>query len=343
MAETGSKLFRDQTGQEILEEMKKQSGYQQNFLGSLAGLNTADKTSLIAAVNEVLGKLGTVSGLKTGAKGDAVSAINEIYDFAKVLQESSGAGLHNLYRGKNIGTSFTAAQSVAVRAGTFDDVWVGDYWPMTVPSYKWTDTGGTEHTESSASVTFRIGGCNYYLGTGDQGNGLQSNHLVVIPDNILYQARMNAENTTEGGYVGSEMYTNNLLRAKALIAAAFGSDHILTHREYLQNAVTDGRPSGGAWLNSTVELMTEQMVYGGKVFGVASDGGDTVLNLYTVSKARLPLFVFRPDLASTRSGWYWLRDVVNGACFCGVSGHGYADCNAASNSGGGVRPAFLIY
>ena len=153
---------------------------------------------------------------------------------------------------------------------------------------------------------------------------------------------MNATNTTEGAYVGSDMYTKNLSRAKALITAAFGSERILTHKEYMQNAVTNGRPSGGAWLNSNIELMTEQMVYGGKAFGVASDGGDTVPNLYTVSCKQLPLFVYRPDLISNRQ-WYWLRDVVNGLCFADVSNGGHANYNDASHSGGGVRPAALIY
>ena len=257
----------------------------------------------------------------------------------KALSESSGAGLHNsFFRGKNLGSTFTAAQSAAIRAGTFDDMFVGDYWPMSV-TYKYTDANEVEQT-ATATVNFRIAGCDYYLRAGDAD--LTTHHIVVIPDTNLYTARMNATNTTEGGYVGSEMYTKNLARAKSLITAAFGSERILTHKEYMQNAVTNGRPSGGAWLNSNIELMTEQMVYGGKAFGVASDGGDTVPNLYTVSCKQLPLFVYRPDLISNRQ-WYWLRDVVNGLCFANVNNNGYANYNNASNSGGGVRPAALIY
>ena len=39
------------------------------------------------------------------------------------------AGFHNsIFRGKNLGTSYTAAQSSQVTAGTFDDLFVGDYW-----------------------------------------------------------------------------------------------------------------------------------------------------------------------------------------------------------------------
>ena len=174
------------------------------------------------------------------------------------LKESSGAGLHNsFFSGKNLGSALTAAQSAEIRAGTFGDLFVGDYWPMTV-TYEYKDANDVTQT-ATATVNFRIAGCDYYLHTGD--SDLTTHHLVIVPDSILYTAKMNAENVTTGAYVGSEMYTKNLARAKALITAAFGSGHLLTHRELLHNAVKDGRPSGGAWFNSNVELMTEQMVY----------------------------------------------------------------------------------
>ena len=207
-----------------------------------------------------------------------------------------------------------------------------------------SDAGYYEARSATATVNWRIAALDYYFGTGDQGSGLQTHHAVIVPDTVLYTARMNPTDTTEGGYVGSEMYTRNLARAKALITAAFGSGHILTHREYLTNAVTDGKPSGGAWLNSTVELMTEQMVYGGRIRAAGNNGKETTPTtptLGTVSKARLPLFMYRPDLASTRSGWCWLRDVVNGGRFANVNNNGNANNNNASNSGSGVRPDSL--
>ena len=71
-----------------------------------------------------------------------------------------------------------------------------------------------------------------------------------MPDKPLYNAQMNATNITTGGYVGSEMYKKNLAQAKTLAASAFGN-LILSHREHLTNAVTEGYPSGGAWFDST--------------------------------------------------------------------------------------------
>ena len=41
----------------------------------------------------------------------------------------------NTYRGKNLGSSVTAAQKTAIQNGTFDDLFIGDYW--TIGGVKW--------------------------------------------------------------------------------------------------------------------------------------------------------------------------------------------------------------
>jgi hypothetical protein len=152
--------------------------------------------------------------------------------------------------------------------------------------------------------------------------------------------KMNDTNVTTGAYVGSKMYTTNMATAKAKIKADFGSTHILAHREYLANAVANGKQSAGAWYDSEIELMTEQMVYGGSVFAPGSDGS-TVPALHTIGCKQLNLFRHRPDLISNRQT-YWLRDVVSAASFATVrnSGNCYS-INASSAFG--VRPAFPIY
>ena len=212
----------------------------------------------------------------------------------------------------------TAEQYAAIQAGTFDDMYIGDYWTI----------GG---------VTYRIAAFDYYLRAGD--TDMTTHHVTLVPDASMYSHVMNDSNVTTGGYVGSKMYTTGLADAKTTINNAFGSAHILTHRQYLCNAVSNGKPSGGSWYDSTVELMTEQNVYGGKVFGAGNDGS-TVPVLYTVDKSQYPLFAFRPDLISNRN-WFWLRDVVSAAHFAYVAGDGGANYFAASYARG-VRPAFSI-
>lgn len=244
-----------------------------------------------------------------------VEAINGV--LAKI--NATGAGAHNsIYRGKYLGNAVTQEQYAAISAGTFDDLYIGDYWTI----------GG---------VNYRIAAFDYYYLTGD--TSCDKHHVTLVPDANMYTHVMNDTNITTGAYVGSKMYTEGLTQAKTTINSAFGSAHILNHRQYLQNAVTDGYASGGSWYDSTVELMTEQNVYGGKIFSNIQNG-TALANSYTVDKSQYPLFALNPYMISNRQ-WFWLRDVASAANFARVLHDGAADYAAAS-AAGGVRPAFSI-
>lgn len=225
----------------------------------------------------------------------------------------------NIFRGKNLGTALTAAQKAEIKAGTFKGFFIGDYWNI-------------------GDRIWRIVDINYWLNSGD--TSCTTPHLVIMPDQQLYTAKMNETNITTGGYVGSQMYTANLANAKTLVNSAFGSANILNHREYLTNAVTNGYPSAGAWYDSTVELPNEIMMYGSLVFTPAGDGS-VIVNRYTIDKTQLALMKMYPRFINPHRQWYWLRDVVSSAYFAYVPGYGATDCDNASNSDG-VRPVFGI-
>lgn len=240
----------------------------------------------------------------------------------------NNAGAHNaIYRGKSLGSTVTTAQYAAIKAGTFDDLYIGDYWTI----------GG---------VNYRIAAFDYYLNSGD--TNCTTHHVVIVPDTCLYNAQMHntssggyeggAANTTTGGYVGSDMYKSNLEQAKTTIKSAF-SGHVLKHRIYLTNAVANGRASGGAWCDSEVDLMCEQMVYGSGIFSPVSDGSNVPAN-YRVEKSQLPLFQHEPSRICNRATW-WLRDVITASNFAFVYYLGVANSYSASSSYG-VRPAFCI-
>lgn len=229
------------------------------------------------------------------------------------------AATHNMvYRGKALGTTVTSEQWAAIKAGTFKDLYLGDYWTI----------GG---------VDYMIAAFNYWLNCGD--TACTANHLLVVPRNNMYTGQMNSTNITTGGYVGSEMYKTGLAQAKTAFNNAFGSAHILNHREYLTNAITNGAPTGTDWYDSTVELMNENMVYGGRQFSPMPNGATDPWNTcrnYTIDKSQLPLFHLAPWLICNRS-WYWLRDVVSAAGFAYVGSYGGCDCGYASSTHG-VRP-----
>ena len=223
----------------------------------------------------------------------------------------NNAGAHNaIYRGKSLGSTVTTAQYAAIKAGTFDDLYIGDYWTI----------GG---------VNYRIAAFDYYLNSDD--TNCTTHHVVIVPDTCLYNAQMHntssggwesgAANTTAGGYVGSDMYKSNLEQAKTTIKSAF-SGHVLKHRIYLTNAVANGRASGGAWCDSEVDLMCEQMVYGSGIFSPVSDGSNVPAN-YRVEKSQLPLFQHEPSRICNRATW-WLRDVITASHFAVVAANGNA-------------------
>ena len=234
----------------------------------------------------------------------------------------TGAYAHNsVARGANLGSSLTDAQSAAIRDGSFNGLYLLDYW--TINGIKW-----------------RIMAFDYYYGTGDKT--CQTHQAVVVPDTQIDTAAYNVTDTTAGGYVGSDLYKTGLNKAKTIITAAFGSGHILTHRNVLINAVTNGMPSGAAWYDSTVELMTETNVYGAKHWAASAHGENSGVDFDTVDKSQYPGFAVAPSLQTVPNQWCWLRDVVSASGFADAYGGGNAARGVASDVNG-IRPAFCIY
>ena len=278
-----------------------------DFIG---GVNLSELTQIneLVSGNKLL--VGTTDGNKAIAAEDALFAMLD--GFAPVELRRV------LFRGKNLGTALTAVQKAAIKDGSFKGMFLGDYWSI----------GGR---------IWRIVDMDYWYNCGD--TAFTSHHLVIMPDEALYNAQMNTTNVTTGGYVGSAMYKSNLANAKTIVNAAFQGS-VLTHREYLCNAVANGRPSGGAWFDSSIELPNEPMMYGHPHFSPTSDGS-TVPSIYTISKTQLALFMVCPRFIVNRSYNQWLRDVVSSAHFAFVSYDGNPGYVYASNSYG-VRPVFPV-
>lgn len=237
-----------------------------------------------------------------------------------------GAGPHNsVYRGKNLGATYTAQMSAAVKAGTFKDLFIGDYFQV-------------------GAVTYRIAGFDYFYLCGyenaapDYGQ-CKDHHIVLVPDVPLFTHNMNKENTTNGGYTSSLMFTEAIPQANTQVEAAFPG-HVLEHYEFLSNAATAGYESGRAWVKVKANLMSEEMLYGGNILSARTTTGDPFIWRHTVTKTQLPLFTFRPDLICNRQT-FWLQDICSAIYFANAGSDGLAGCNAASLVLG-VRPAFPI-
>ena len=245
----------------------------------------------------------------------------ELIEFNEALR-TNGISHNAIYRGKYLGSVVTPEQHEAIAYGTFKDLYIGDYWTIN-------------------NINYRIAHFDYWLLTGD--TECTVHHVVLVPDTNLYSAKMNETSVTTGAYVGSLMYSENLDQAKTLINNAFGENHILTHREYLANAMkatTDPTyESAGSWYDSTVELMNERLVYGSDVFHNVEVNG-AIPNNYTIDKGQLALFALTPNRICNRVDW-WLRGAVSAADFALVGFNGLAALSPAGVANG-VRPVFAI-
>lgn len=232
---------------------------------------------------------------------------------------AQNAGAHNnIYRGKQIGLVVSDEQYAQIAAGTFNDMYIGDYWTI----------GG---------VNWRIAAFDYYYNTGD--TACTTHHVVIVPDTALYSAKMNDTDIVTGGYIGSAMYTTNLTQAKTTINTNF-SGHVLTYRNIFVNGTdTNGYPNSTAWVDATIELMNEIMLYGSSILSPANNTINGI-QLYTIDKTQLPLFSNAIDII-TIGTTYWLRDIVLPNNFAvvsiyGINGFGHPGAN------NGIRPYFCL-
>lgn len=270
--------------------------------------------------------LDAVSTLETGnsllvrtTAGNKKISVSDVV-FAMLDPVISVEMRRNLWRGKKLGSAVTSTQYNEIDAGTFKGIFLGDYWEI----------GGR---------IWRIVDFDYWFGCGD--TNCMTHHLVIMPDFPLYKANMNDESTTVGAYVGSKMYTTNLTEAKTIVNGAFTAAHILNHREYLQNAVTDGHPSAGAWFDSTVELPNEIMMYGSYI-NSSGGNGSVAVNRYTINKTQLAGMKAFPYLLVLNDGLQWLRDVVSNTRFAYISGTSGIASSHAAETAMDVRVVFGI-
>ena len=246
---------------------------------------------------------------------DAIEEFDNIlFNVDKKTLTGTGAGFHSsIYRGKYLGDTYTDAQKAAIANGTFDDLFIGDYWTIN-------------------GVNWRIADFDYYYRIGDSNDNIFTrHHVVIVPDTTLgYTFPMNSTNTAEGCYTGSKMYTNYLVSSALVFYGAFGESFIPTHRGLYSNVNTsDGFPGGFVWRDMRVELMSEEQVFGHAIWGTGK------FDIGTQS-AQFKLFALdKTKITGDQS--YWLTTVASQNSFAVVNYSGYADSVGASVSYG-VRP-----
>ena len=203
-----------------------------------------------------------------------------------------GAEAHNaMWGGRDITASFNnGTVSANIANGTFRDIFPGDYITKD---------------------------CDYWINKGD--TAVTVHHVAIVPQAPIFDANMNATNTTEGGYMGSRMFKETIPACATGIVNAFGASHILTFRDWLisgmtANQISSGLPNftGGAqwdaspWVSVQCDLMTEKMVLGAPVNSASA------LDEWCATR-QMSAFRLSENLINYNRQWYWLRNIVSSA------------------------------
>lgn len=267
-------------------------------------------------------------------------------DLAGLVNVKGIAGFHNsIYRGANlkerwgISDDKAIADEVARRIadGSFDDLFVGDWWSATI-----TTEFGTE------TVEIVLAGFDVYWHSMD--NYLEQHHAVCVTRNCLNTAhRMNATHTTVGAYEGCEMHKTTLPKYATAFQAVLNG-HLMTVDDSVScNMEADIQNVNVSWLKGAADdwetaslqlsLLSEAELFGQAIYTAqpCSDFG--------YNNRQLPLFRLNPAMIPAQkagiSYWYWLKSIASAQSFCYCYDGGGAGYGSAASTLG-VRPHFLI-
>ena len=248
----------------------------------------------------------------------------------------SGLSNNGIYRGKHLGNidisnidKFLSEHSVS--DGKFKDLYLGDIITIKDGTYNadWIIAGfDTEYLKG-----WNNGDLEY----------INKHHISLIPKTVLFNARMNSTNTTQGGYYNSEMNKTTLPIVANNLKKALGN-HLLNRRVILTDSISTSTPSmAGAgkvgctsywnWYDAYCTLLTEVQCYGSTVFSSS---------FYDVGEGyeKLPVFNFIHPVTFGRVG-FWLRAVASSSDFANVDYSGRSG-NTSSSGSHGVRPLIII-
>lgn len=228
-----------------------------------------------------------------------------------------------------------------VENGTFKDIFPGMYITKT-----YTAAG----IESNITEDFVVGDLDYFMTSGS--TELTTHHALMLMKNgsTVYK-RMNASDTTAGGYVGSEMWKTTIPLYATAVENAFGSSHIVEHSEYLTNNINTsavskayagftGAASSTTSANVKFNLMDNNMVYGSQITSSSFyDAGNRTQQIAAM-RHNSNLKIGHLGKGGART-YYWLSDVVSSSSFATANYSGFASWYNASRSYC-VRGYFLL-
>lgn len=162
----------------------------------------------------------------------------------------------------------------------------------------------------------RFGSSRYYIAGIHQLPGGVTTYTLVSRS-ILAYSMMGETDDTSGGYVNC-LYRKDV--RPALVSQANNNQlPFYSYEEWLVDSAVDGVPTSTGKYDVTIELLSEEQVYGRKVM---SPQGSTIEGRRTSVLGQLPLFRLYPKILAWYGDAFWLRDTVDGQRFACVNRDG---------------------
>ena len=317
--------------------------FSSNIVGNVTGNASTATTTTKLATARTIALSGAVTGTATAFDGSGNITIPVTALAASSIRVQwyaaypNGPEAHNaMWGGRDITDAFNnGTVSRRIADGTFRDIFPGDYITKSV-----TISGKTYN------VNWVIADCDYWINKGGD-TATTAHHVAIVPQQPIFDARMNATNTTEGGYAGSEMYKKIIPACATGIVSAFGSSHILTFGDAITNRVDTSHVSSGIpylmgtprwfgeWVSVQCNLMSEKMVFGAPI--CAAGAMDN-----TMATRQMSAFRLSEKAINYNRWWWWLRDVASSVNFARVSGSGGGAYISEASLVHGVRPFALL-
>lgn len=230
-----------------------------------------------------------------------------------------------VWRGKQLGDYVTDDQYAEIKAGTFRDLFLGDWWLIGGNYWEIVDF---DYWFTSASTYKCI-----------------DHHVVIMPHGTMYDAQWHSATNVNNGYNSSYIHNGGLTSARNTITSLFGADHILSKPEVIISACSSsGIPISAKAITTTVEIPDEVMIFGERVHQQAVYSTSIPYRVSNSPGQLAGMAVGGRWGTKASSGMsYWLRDICYGSTgyVALVDQAGNANRVIATNKAG-VRPVFAI-
>lgn len=303
------------------------------MIGTLANLDTTDKASIVAAINELNGPVKYMAGKPRNSE----------------------------YNGRNLKEVFgtAAAFAAAVFGGDFSQIEDGDYWPLELSGSIHDYSLSSDYTKTiNATMKIEVM-INPYWKYGDSGKIADgAPHLLMCSRDLLpWTLKMRADNSTwynsannpdstKNPWLGSALYetlnntTDGLL--KLVLQSELGDYvHLGPNskgmRSLMENKVAAATSaSSWGWYNRGVLFLpTEKEVWGNATFS-KGDGAvqGAALQWPIFAGSRRHIVKGLGEGGSRSSGWCESSYEGNATNFCNVNNNGNPNNNGAGNANG---------